>query len=120
MRFARLALVGLLAFLPNYSVPQEKQDKNDERVKLIGKMYRFSAGEDRILDAREKRSLLDKLGFELVIDENELLSFVPAKEDGKINVYLVSGGKFDRVLENGNYGFVGQITTKMVENYLKK
>ncbi len=80
-------------------------------------MYKVAAGDDRIIDTKEKRTLPDKLGIKTPIDDGETVSFVP--KEGSINVYALSG-QYGRNIGNGKTnGFLGKISIEDLKDYLK-
>ncbi|MDP4039659.1 MAG: hypothetical protein Q8P57_03715 [Candidatus Pacearchaeota archaeon] len=104
----------------------ENREKIDEANRIIRQVYTIMARENRWSEDDEKRSLLDKLGFEkCIFDEDEVLSLAPAKGNPDIiNVWLSSGGVSRNLgIEEGQksnvYGLAGSVTLEQLKNYIK-
>ena len=100
---------------------REKRDYTLESVDvLIKEAYQIAAGEDRITDAKEKRTLLDKLGFkEVILDEAEVVSLSPNPKDSKQLYVNLESGKFGRYMGSELRGTAGMIPIGVLENYVK-
>ncbi len=99
---------------------ESSQDPEEGKKRAIAEGYSLrdrlyasvDKNKDRILDVKERRSLLDLLGFEKAfLNDVDSLSVRPTKEgDGRLNIYLSQG--FD--------GYVGTIPYSQAETVLEK
>lgn len=117
-----IAVVGLYAFREDKEkiYAQAPQDPEEGKKRAIAEGYSIrdrlyasvDKNKDRILDVKERRSLLDSLGFEKVfLNDADPLSVRPTKEgDGRLNIYLSQG--FD--------GYVGTIPYAQAETVLER
>lgn len=114
-----IAVAGLNTFREDkeeiYAQDPEEGKKRTiaEGYSLRDRLYAFvDKNKDRILEAKERRSLLDSLGFERVfLNDVDPLSVRPTKEgDGRLNIYLSQG--FD--------GYVGTIPYSQAEAVLER
>lgn len=126
LTFMALGFLGSMSLLDkpsneiHTSSNEEVQDPEQGKKKAIAEGYglrdrlytNVDKDKNRILDVKERRSLLDLLGFEKTfLNDTDTLSVRPTKEgDGRLNVYLSQG--FD--------GYVGTVPYSQVEVVLDK
>jgi hypothetical protein len=78
------------------------------------RMLEIAAGEDKILDIKEKRDLLKELGFNVVIDENSTLHTHTRHGDIHFSLNKKGRGKF--IYQN----HLGNIPRKQAEEYISR
>jgi len=101
-------LLGGVLYFNN--ICNNKQLKQTEV--LVQRVMKKAVGEDRVLSSSEKRNLLDRLGIDEVIDENEVLVLTPVL--GKVYVYATIGG---HPRDNRN---LGNVPPERLKEYLEE
>jgi len=101
-------LLGGVLYFNN--ICNNKQLKQTEV--LVQRVMKKAVGEDRVLSSSEKRNLLDRLGIDEVIDENEVLVLTPVL--GKVYVYATIGG------HPGDNRNLGNVPPERLKEYLEE
>lgn len=103
-----LSGLGILGY--NSQISTEKKREQFEQTKyLAAQIYRIAAGQDKLLDDKEKNQLLNDLSLDAVVDQTEAL--IPSPNiDGLIHISATKGHR-NREL--------GTITQDQAKRYMK-